>query len=57
MLTMTEVDDESMIVPMIMLGVIVLFGMYACCGPAPNPNREPTHSMGSTRDLMRDKSE
>ena len=41
-------DDESMIMPIVMMGVIVLFALYACCGPAADPNKEKTHSMGSS---------
>jgi len=45
-------DDESMMVPMLLGGVIVLFLLYTCCGPAADPNKEKTHSMGSTRELL-----
>ena len=47
-----NIDDESMLVPLIMAGVIACFLLYTCCGPAADPNREKAHSMGSTREML-----
>ena len=45
----SSTDDESMVMPMVMMGVIVLFALYSCFGPASDPNKEKTHSMHSSR--------
>jgi hypothetical protein len=41
-------DDESMMMPMVMMGVIALFALYACCGPKGASDKERPHSFGSS---------
>ena len=49
-----SIEDESMLVPLLMMAGVVCFAMYACCGPAADPTKERPHSMGSTRKMMQE---
>ena len=47
-----SIEEESMLVPMLIMGGILIFAMYACCGPAADPSKERPHSESSTRKAM-----
>ena len=53
-MTTDDIDDQSMLVPMLMMAGIVVFILYSCCGPAPDPDKERPQSESSTRKLMRE---